>query len=127
VRLAFCDAHVSDTRFHGGAMLSRPADRRAALRDRAAARAAMLAHARAAGVPQATPEMRAFARGLFLLARQCGAAGLAPESRALFELSRDASGPRAGGWDFLAYRTLAGGVGWRLAGAFACRLDGIRA
>jgi hypothetical protein len=45
----------------------------------------------------------------------------------LFDLSRDASGDRAGGWDFLAYRTLAGGVGWRMAGALACRLDGLRA
>jgi glycosyltransferase involved in cell wall biosynthesis len=127
VRLAFCDAHVSDTRFHSGAMLSRPADRRAALCDRAAARAAIFGYARAGGVGEETPEMRVFARGLFLLARQCGAAGLARESRALFELSRDASGRRAGGWDFRAYRTLAGGVGWRLAGALACRLDGLRA
>jgi len=127
VRLAFCDAHVSDTRFHGAAMLSRPADRRAALRDRATARAAIYAHARAASLDEETLEMRAFARGLFLLARQCGAAGLARESRALFDLSRDASGRRAGGWDFLAYRTLASGLGWRLAGALACRLDGLRA
>jgi hypothetical protein len=127
VRLAFCDAHVSDTRFHGGAMLSRPADRPSALRDRATARATILAHARAAGLDEEAPEMRAFARGLFLLARQCGAAGLARESRALFDMSRDASGRRAGGWDFRAYRTLAGGVGWRLAGALASRLDGLRA
>jgi glycosyltransferase involved in cell wall biosynthesis len=127
VRLAFCDAHVSDYRSHDGAMLSRPADRRAALRDRAASHAAIFAHARFYRIDAATPEMRVFARSLFLLARRCGAAGLASESRALFDLSRDASGDRAGGWDFLAYRTLAGGVGWRMAGALACRLDGLRA
>jgi glycosyltransferase involved in cell wall biosynthesis len=127
VRLAFCDAHVSDTRFHGGAMLSRPADHRAALRDRATARAAIFANALAGGVAKETPEMRAFSRGLFLLARQCGAEGLACESRDLFDLSREASGRRATGWDFLAYRALARGIGWRLAGAVACRLDGLRA
>ncbi len=126
VRLAFCDAHVSDYRAHDGEMLRLPADRRAALRDRATAHAAIFAHARAYGIDDATPEMQAFARSLFLLARQCGAAGLTRESRALFDLSREASGQRAGGWDFLAYRTLAGGVGWRMAGALACRLDGLR-
>jgi glycosyltransferase involved in cell wall biosynthesis len=127
VRLAFCDAHVSDYRSHDGEMLRRPANRRAALRDRATAHTAIFAHAHAFGIDEETLEMRAFARGLFLLARQCGAAGLARESRALFDLSRDASGRRGGGFDFLAYRTLAGGVGWRLAGALACGLDGLRA
>ena len=37
--------------------------------------------------------MQHFARELFLLARQCGAAGLAEEARTLFDLSRQASGP----------------------------------
>ena len=34
--------------------------------------------------PHETSEMQHFARELFLLARQCGAAGLAEEARALF-------------------------------------------
>ena len=125
--LAFCDVHVSDTRFHDGPMLSAPRDRTAALRDRATARAAMLTHARTAGLPEDAPEMRQFARAAFLLARQCGAAGLARESRALFALARDASGARRGGLDFLGYRALAGSLGWRLAGRLACRLDRLRA
>jgi hypothetical protein len=125
--LAFCDAHVSDTRFHEGPMLSAPADRRPALSDQARARAAILAHARAAGIDENAPEMRHFARAAFLLARQCGAAGLARQSRALFDLSRAASGDRARGLDFLTYRAAAFGLGWRLTGQLACRLDGLRA
>ena len=39
--------------------------------------------------------MQHFARELFLLARQCGAAGLAEEARILFELARQASGTAA--------------------------------
>ena len=48
--------------------------------------------------------MQHFARELFLLARQCGAAGLAEEARTLFELARQASGTeRSRGIDFLLY------------------------
>ena len=39
--------------------------------------------------------MQHFARELFLLARQCGAAGLGEEARMLFELARQASGADA--------------------------------
>jgi hypothetical protein len=125
--LAYSDAHVSVTRFHDGPMLSVQRDRRPVLRDQARARAAILAHARAAGIEEDTPEMRHFARAAFLLARQCGAAGLPEDSRALFALARDASGARARRLDFLGYRALAGGLGWRLAGRLACRLDALRA
>ena len=46
--------------------------------------------------------MQHFARELFLLARQCGAAGLGEEARTLFELARQASGPvRGKGIDFV--------------------------
>jgi hypothetical protein len=123
--LAFCDAHVSDTRLHDGPMLSAPRDRRPALIDRAAARAAILGHARRAGITAEAPEMRHFARAAFLLARQCGAAGLPRESRALFDLARDASGRPS--LDLLGYRALAATFGWRLAGRLACRLDMLRA
>ena len=54
--------------------------------------------------PHETSEMQHFARELFLLARQCGAAGLAEEARTLFELARQASGTeRSRGIDFLLY------------------------
>ena len=72
--------------------------------------------------------MQHFARELFLLARQCGAAGLAEEARTLFDLSRQASGPVGGkGIDFLVYGACARLVGWRAMGRLACRLDRLRA
>ncbi len=71
--------------------------------------------------------MRHFARELFLLSRQCGAAGLAEESHRLFELARSASGrARSSGWDFRGYRLLAGVIGWTRAGRLACHMDQYR-
>ena len=64
----------------------------------------ILEHALAARISHDTSEMQHFARELFLLARQCGAAGLAEEARTLFELARQASGAERGrGIDFLLY------------------------
>ena len=61
--------------------------------------------------------MQHFARELFLLARQCGAAGLGEEARMLFELARQASGAERGrGIDFLLYGAGARLVGWRAMG-----------
>jgi hypothetical protein len=71
--------------------------------------------------------MQRFARKLFLLARQCGAAGLADESRALFALALEASGPRrARGFDFHLYRAAAAGLGWCLTGRLSCWADCLR-
>lgn len=125
VRLFFCDEYVSDTRIHkqnhlssGGASDPRK------LKDRAAAHEFIFSHARRAGIGPEIPEMQHFARELFLLARQCGAAGLAIEARKLFQLARSASGPERGsGLDFRLYRLLAGVVGWTRAGQFACAMD----
>lgn len=76
------------------------------------------------GIDCKCPEMQQFSRSLFLLARQCGAAGLGGESRRLFELSRTASGPeRALARDFQVYRLLTTFFGWRLVGRICCRLD----
>ena len=61
-------------------------------------------HAFAAQISHETSEMQHFARELFLLSRQCGAAGLAEEARTLFDLARQASGTdRSRGIDFLLY------------------------
>jgi len=129
VRLHRCDAFVSDARHPPGARQSDGGSRDPAkLRDRAAARLLILEHAARAGVPSQAPEMQHFARALFLLARQCGAAGLADESRRLFAAARRASGPaRAAGRDFALYEALATCIGWTAAGRAAAALDRMRA
>jgi hypothetical protein len=72
--------------------------------------------------------MQHFAREVFLLGRQAGAAGLSEESQMLFELARRASGTNRGrGIDFVLYRAGARVVGWRAMGRLACSLDRLRA
>ena len=69
--------------------------------------------------------MQHFARALFRLARQCGAAGLVDESKRLFELARATSSEeRARGIDFRGYRLLAGLLGWRHVGRLARAWEG---
>jgi hypothetical protein len=83
-------------------------------------------HARRAGVGPEERHMQRYARELFLLARQCGAAGLGPEAHELFDLAREASGPRAHGLDFRFYRAAAALLGWTAAGRLACWSDRFR-
>ena len=119
---------VSEERDHAGQRLSgRGSSDQVTLRNRAAAHALILKHAQVAGITESVAEMQHFARELFLLSRQCGAAGLAPESKKLFELARDASGTvRGNGWDFKLYGFLAGIAGWTCVGKAACYADGAR-
>jgi hypothetical protein len=99
----------------------------AAWRDRARAHSLIFGHATRAGIGASAPEMQSFSRELFLLSRQCGAAGLAEESKSLFELAREACGrPRSRGWDFRLYRALAAVSGWSAAGRLACWGDRLR-
>jgi len=128
MRLHFCQEAVSHERQHSGSRLSRGGSRDAdKLRDRAEAHRLILGHAQRASIASDSPEMQHFARELFLLARQCGAAGLPDEAKRLFGLAREASGPeRACGIDFLAYRAAAGVLGWTLAGRAACSLDALK-
>lgn len=127
-RLHYCDAFVSDTRVAAenqlsGAGSSDPNK----LRDRFTAHRLILEHALAARISDHAPEMQHFARELFLLARQCGAAGLTEEARALFKLAQQASGSERGrGVDFLLYAAGARVLGWRAMGTVACSLDRFR-
>lgn len=126
VRLHWTGTFVSVTRYHGANQWMTGATA-AGLRSRAAAHELILGHARRAGIGPEAPEMRRFARELFLLARQCGAAGLAGESERLFGLARDASGPRRGrGGDFRVYRAGAAVLGWRGMGRLSAMLDKVR-
>jgi glycosyltransferase involved in cell wall biosynthesis len=127
-RLAYCDAFVSDKRYHDGEHLSHGGSSDPSkLRDRSEAHRLIYGHAGRAGITDAAPEMQHFARELFLLARQCGNAGLGDEARILFSLARQASGAiRGKGLDFRIYGGTAKLLGWRLAGRISCRLDEIR-
>jgi glycosyltransferase involved in cell wall biosynthesis len=128
-RLHCCDAFVSDERITFGFRLSAAGSSDPVkLRSRAAAHKLILAHAEAAKISHQTPEMRHFARELFLLSRQAGGAGLDEESQMLFDLARRASKDHRGrGIDLLLYGGGARLIGWRAMGRLACRLDRLRA
>jgi hypothetical protein len=127
--LHYCDAFVSDERAVPGYRLSMGASTDPEkLRSRAHAHRLILDHAFAARISHDTSEMQHFARELFLLARQCGAAGLGEEARTLFKLARRASGiERSQGIDFLLYGAGARLLGWRAMGSLARALDRLRA
>ena len=124
VNLHHVDDWVCEVRLHD-AHLSGRGDA-PQLRDRATAHAAIYRHARRACIGTEAPEMQHFARELFLLARQCGAAGLAEESRTLFDLARDASGGDRDRLQFRLYRALAGVVGWTRVGKLSRMADRLR-
>jgi len=127
-RLHYCDEFVVEVRDHfenrlckGNAIDARR------LRERARAHCLILEHARKANLTEDSPEMQHFARELFLLSRQCGAAGLGPDSKRLFKLAKDASGEQRGkAWDFKLYQLLASVAGWTRLGKIACYSDTIR-
>jgi hypothetical protein len=117
VRLAYCEAWVSEVREHAPVALTP-----AAMRDRARAHTLIASHAREAGVDRASPEFRQFARELFHIARQCGAAGLSEESRGLVALARQIEDRR----DLRMYERMAAVIGWKNAGRAAALLDRMR-
>lgn len=126
VKLHYVAEWVAEVRHHADGRLSARGMHPDVLRDRAEAHARIYAHARRFGIGPEAPEMQHYARELFLLSRQCGAAGLAAESRRLFELARDASGADANRLQFRAYRAATRLLGWKLTGRLACLSDELR-
>ena len=128
IELFYCPEFVSDQRDHPGDRLSRHISTDPAkLTDRATAHHLIYKHAQKAGISTDNLEMRHFARELFLLARQCGAAGLSKEAKSLFALARRASGPsRSQGFDFKLYHVVATAIGWSNAGRMARQIDKLR-
>jgi glycosyltransferase involved in cell wall biosynthesis len=126
--LAYCDAFVSDHRWHDGERLSTDGDKDAnKLRHRAEAHRLIYGYARQAGISDACAEMQHFAREAFLLARQCGAVGLGDEARMLFGLAREVSETARGrALDLRFYSAIARVLGWSTAGRLACWLDRAR-
>jgi len=128
VALCYVDHFVSTEREHDQPRLSTGGSKDPGkLKDRAQAHALILRHAQNAGITEQSREMQLFARAIFLLSRQCGAAGLAEESKTLFDLARKASGEiRGQGWDFKLYRFFASIAGWSRLGRIACYSDFLR-
>ena len=123
VKLAFVNEVVAEHRDHAEERLSRGRGLDPArLRDRAQSHLLIAQHARRGGVPRETSELQTFARELFHLARQCGAAGLADESRRLLAAAREISPAR----DLRAYALVAGAIGWRRAGLASMWIDRLR-
>ena len=92
----------------------------------ARARPQLLEHAILAGVPCESAAFQSAVRSMFHLARQCGAMGLAPESRALLRRVQEWSRP-ACPRDVRAYRWIARVLGTRAAGRLGQALDALRA
>jgi glycosyltransferase involved in cell wall biosynthesis len=114
--LAYVDEVVVEIRDHSDGRLSGGGgDNRETLRDRAQAHALIASHARRAGVSPDAVEMQIFARELFHLARQCGAAGLTAESKLLVDIAASLS-PSL---DLRVYGIAARIVGWQRVGRAA--------
>jgi hypothetical protein len=128
-RLDYRDVFVSDERALLGCRLSSGGSTDPEkVRSRAQAHKLIFEHAIAAQISHDTSEMQHFARELFLLARQCGAAGLGGEAQMLFKLAQQAAGSARGrGIDFRLYGAGARLVGWRAMGSLTCGLDRFRA
>jgi glycosyltransferase involved in cell wall biosynthesis len=121
VKLACCEEFLASAINHSGQRASGNGLRDLTkLRDRCKARLLILENALKAGVPESDPNRQYFAKGLFLLARQCGAAGLAAESKALLAASRTAAGAARSRKQRL-YECLARLLGWERLGCF-CEL-----
>ena len=125
IKLHYCPEYVCEVFMHNGERLSRgEALDPNRLCDRAKAHSLILNHAIRAGITEEQPEMQHFAKELFLLARQCGAAGLSQESRQLFHLARQASTPEIrDSFKFRCYKILATLFGWNYIGKLACWSD----
>lgn len=126
VRLHWVDEPTVEIREHDAPNLSGHGLRPDYLRDRAIAHESILRSAQRAGLGTDAPAMQQFARKLFLLARQSGAAGLPDAAARLFALAREAAGDDGGRLQFRLYAALASLVGWRTAGKLATMSDRLR-
>jgi hypothetical protein len=128
IRLHYCDEFVCEVRDHGSAKLAGGARLDPMkLQNRAEAHVRIYQHARRAGVDARCAEMQHFVRELFLIARECGAAGLVDDSRRLLGVARAGTREQGGdGWDLKLYETLARLVGWGPMGRLTCALDAFR-
>lgn len=121
-RLAYSAEWVCEVRRHEEGHQSGQGHAPEILRGRARAHELILGHARRAGISTDAPEMKHFARELFLLARQCGAAGMPAESQRLLSLAKSVSAAK----DLRAYELVARVIGWTRAGRASALIDRLR-
>jgi glycosyltransferase involved in cell wall biosynthesis len=128
IRLHYCDKFVGEKGVGDRSNLStRWSVEPEYMKDRVTAHELIFEHARKAAISIDSAEMQHFARELFLMARQCGNAGLAEEAKKMFGLSRRAAGGiRSKGFDYRIYRIIAYIFGWTNAGKITCALDRLR-
>lgn len=128
VKLHYADEYIVEVRDHDNSRLCKGAAiDPLRLKERTRSHALILKHAQKTGLSANDPEMQHFARALFLLSRQCGAAGLEKESEELFGLSREAAGQKkAKGWDYRIYGFFAAIIGWPFTGKISCKIDRCR-
>ena len=124
--LQYCDEFIADHRNHGGNRLCHAwLKDLEALKDRAYAYALIYKHAKRAGLSCKHQEMKQFSRSLFLVCRQCGAAGLKEESKLLHQLAQEASNKHERR-DVSIYGMLARVIGWKSAGKLSDIFDKCR-
>lgn len=128
VRLVHCPEFGSVTRWHDEDRLHVGGmDDPRKLRDRATAHLAMLDHALAAAISPVEPEMRWFARDLFLLARRCALVGLSEEAQKLVRAAGQCStAVDARRFDLRLFAAIGHVFGWRSAGWLAATADRVR-
>ena len=126
--LVHCSEFLVEVRDHGGERLCRGyALDPSRMKMRARSHELILQHAQRAGINPSDPHMQRFSRKLFLLSRQCGAAGLSQESKKLFALAKVACGTvRARRLDFRVYSIVANVLGWVKAGQLGVATDETR-
>jgi hypothetical protein len=119
---------VSETRDHREQRLCRGSaldPKRLAMRARA--HTLVWGHAQRAGLPESHPDdVARFGQSLFLLARQCGAAGLEFESRNLLALAAAAAMKGRASRQIPVYRAVANVLGYVRAGRLAAWAERLR-
>jgi len=126
--LEFSERPGSVCRMHSEERLSRPdVGNRAMWQSRCTAHLSVWSHAKQAEVSFTSAEVEHYMTSMFLLSRQCGAAGLPEASRQLLTAALEA----AALGDFntrqmTLYAAGARAIGWRLSGKLAHSLDVVR-
>lgn len=122
-KLVHCPEYLVEVRDHKGNRLCRgEALDPERMRMRARAHELIYQHAKRANIKIGNPHMNRFSRKLFLLSRQCGAAGLSKESEMLWHLSVKATCNEKKKIDLYMYRLATRVLGWKAIGR-ACEIS----